>query len=281
MKRLLKWFALPAIVIFGSLLLLIRGYHVFLTQPASTMPVAFQTTAAANLARSGQNSSDEAIQEADLKLLLAARQQSTGLTQRYGVGRLAIPSCQISLPIFGEATDLTLSAGVALYYPKRGLSGGNIVMAAHNFWGAGDLLLNKIDRAKVGDLILVSDLKQVWQYRIAVNQVVKDTQVDVLDNTRDDRLTLIRCEGGAGTQYRRVVIAKLQKTRGAKSTESALGIQTTTPTTSGFTQFENQLGWLVAQSLSRRWLVWQLWLLVLVWLLMWGIASWGYLRQRD
>ena len=205
MRRLVKWFIWPALVMLASIALVAAGYHHLLQAPTTLIPANKAASQQANLADSQAVSAHHRSQiaEADLTTLLTARPQ-TELVASAGVGRVAIPTVDISLPIFNQINDSTLSLGTVLYFPERRLGQGNTVLASHHYLG-GEGLLNALNRVKKGDEILVSDLTTVWVYRVAANQVVNQDQVSVLANTGDARVTLIRCEGPRGTDYRRVV----------------------------------------------------------------------------
>ncbi|WP_179395857.1 class A sortase [Lacticaseibacillus absianus] len=231
MHRLIKWFIWPLAAMLASLALLAAGYQTLLQAPVTTITPRKAAQQRANLAASvaATVAQRAKIEDADLRTLLNAQASTASLIQRAGVGRLAIPAADISLPVFNRINDETLSAGVALYYPERRLGQGNTVMAAHNFVGA-DVLLKQIAGLKVGDTMLVSDLTTVWRYRVAINQVVDASQVSVLADTADARLTLIRCEGARGTRYRRVVVGLLTSATSLKSNSAQAKALHITPT---------------------------------------------------
>ena len=226
MRRLVKWFIWPALVMLASIALVAAGYHHLLQAPATVIPAGEAANQQANLANSQAVSAHHRSQiaEADLTTLLAARPRTERLVASAGVGRVAIPAVGISLPIFNQINDSTLSLGTVLYFPERQLGQGNTVLASHHYLG-GEGLLNALNRVKKGDEILVSDLTSVWVYRVAANQVVKQDQVSVLANTGDARVTLIRCEGPRGTDYRRVVTGLLiRRTNLTAKPAKSLGI---------------------------------------------------------
>lgn len=226
MRRLVKWFIWPALLMLASIALVAAGYHHLLQAPATVIPAGEAAAQQANLADSQAVSSHHRSQiaEADLTTLLTARPQTERLVASAGVGRVAIPEVGISLPIFNQINDNTLSLGTALYFPERKLGQGNTVLASHHYLG-GEGLLNALNQVKKGDEILVSDLTSVWVYQVAANQVVNQDQVSVLADTGDARVTLIRCEGPRGTDYRRVVTGLLtRRTNLTTNSAKRLGI---------------------------------------------------------
>lgn len=231
MRRLIKWFIWPALAMLASIALVAAGYHHLLQAPATTIRASEAAAQQANLAHSEAVSGHHRSQiaEADLTTLLNARLQTQRLVATAGVGRVAIPKVGISLPIFNQINDSTLSLGTVLYFPERKLGQGNTVLASHHYLGS-EGLLNALNQVKKGDEILVSDLTTVWRYQVAANQVVKQDQVSVLANTGDARVTLIRCEGPRGTDYRRVVTGLLtRRTSLTAKPAKSLGITFSNP----------------------------------------------------
>lgn len=266
MRRVIKWFIWPLGLMALTIALLAVSYHRLLQAPATTIEANQAAGQRANLAASKPSSAAkrEQISEADLTTLLQARSQTAQTVARAGVGRLAVPAAQISLPVFNLINETTLSTGAVMYFPERGLGRGNTVLASHHYLG-GAGLLNDLDKVKAGQTILLSDLKTVWRYRVVGNQVVKKDQVAVLANTADARITLIRCEGPRGTIYRRVVTglltgrSKLKSNRQAK----ALGITKHRPAAPS----HGLIDWLaaaLARTIQHRQLDGWLWLLLLM-----------------
>ncbi|QDK71166.1 class A/C sortase [Lactococcus protaetiae] len=137
----------------------------------------------------------------------------------WGVGKIVIPSQQINLPILAGMNNDNLLNGAATYSVQQQLGKGNYVLLAHNIPNnkgeSSPVLLGKINKLKKGDVIYASDFKNVYVYKVTTNQVVKETETQYIEQPQDRRsgamITLIRCEGGMGTQFRRVVQGDLVK----------------------------------------------------------------------
>ncbi|MCS6716229.1 class A sortase, partial [Proteus terrae] len=93
------------------------------------------------------------------------------------------------------------------------------VLLAHNIYNVNtnknvDVLFNRISNLVKGDKIYATDFQNVYEYQVIKNEVIKDTQVDVINSDVKGTpiLTLIRCEGNVGTIYRRLVQGRLTKT---------------------------------------------------------------------
>lgn len=157
-----------------------------------------------------QKKQKENIGNVDLHDLAKAKVNYVQTIEKQAIGQLYVPSIHLSLPILKEATDETLTTGAAQYFPERKMGEGNYVLASHNFFGA-PVLMAHIRLLKKGDLLFVQDFMQEWCYQVVENSVVKETAIEKVAETKQPQLTLIRCEGGANTPYRRIVRAILKK----------------------------------------------------------------------
>lgn len=128
----------------------------------------------------------------------------------WGIGKLAIPSVNIDLPILAGLYNENLLNGVATYYQEQKLGEGNYVLMSHSIYEQ-NVLLQSIEKVQEGELIYATDFKDVYFYEIKTNEVIRDTEVSVLDNQKEPIITLIRCEGNIGTVYRRLVQGRFVK----------------------------------------------------------------------
>lgn len=207
MKKLIKWFWPPLLM----LLLVAGAIAAAWTAVNHDVPLSlngWQTRAAAN---AGAHLPRRAtIRDTTTSALAQAQAQAPALQQQYGMGELTIPAVDIDLTIYSVVTNNTLATGVARYFPDRQMGQGNNVYAAHNLDGSG-VLLSRIGQLKNHAVIRQTDFHHVYQYRVVYNRVVKMTEVAVLKQTDEQRITLIRCEGPYHSRYRRVVIGRLQR----------------------------------------------------------------------
>lgn len=216
-KRIFAYFFIPVLLLFATTLWLYDGYHKLLTPPDTTVLLTEgkkQVTQNQPKSSPQTDTEREKIEDADMDVLVTARLKREDTMAQAGIGRLAIPSENLDLPILNQVTELSLSTGAVTYFPERPLGEGNVVLASHNFSDA-DVLLHRIKNVTIGTKIYVTDFTTVWIYRVTVNQKIHENQTEVLDQPKDDQpiVTLLRCEGGIGTEYRRVVQGTLQQTR--------------------------------------------------------------------
>lgn len=129
----------------------------------------------------------------------------------WGIGKLVIPDVAIDLPILAGLNNENLLNGAATYREDQLLGESNYVLLAHSIFNQ-DVLLHRIQDVSVGTVIYATDFEMVYTYKVFRNEVIEDTEVEVLDKTDDAIITLLRCEGDIGTIYRRIVQGKLETT---------------------------------------------------------------------
>jgi LPXTG-site transpeptidase (sortase) family protein len=136
-----------------------------------------------------------------------------------GIGKIYIPKEDVNLPILAGISQTNLMTGASTYRQDQRLGIGNYVLLAHNIYNVNtnknvDILFNRISNLVQGDKIYATDFQNIFEYRVTKNEVIKDTQVDVVNSEVKGTpiLTLIRCEGNVGTVYRRLVQGCLTKT---------------------------------------------------------------------
>ncbi|MCH4056987.1 class A sortase [Lapidilactobacillus gannanensis] len=290
MNNLLKWLTLPLL-----LTLLVTGIYYWSYQRLLTGQdqTQYQLTKKqikhhlkqTSVSNSGQLKQAQLITDANTRDLLSARTQFQQLVATQGIGELSIPKVAIKLPIFSTPTMATLSAGVARYFPQRALdASGNQVLIAHNFDGA-DVLLQRINQLQRGDHLFITNQSKIYDYQVQQNQVVAQSQVSVLDNVQTTaQLTLIRCEGGAQTPWRRVVVGRLVAQRPITQRLSKIGLSVDTNNLTNETQlsvvqtnFEQLTIFVSSHVFNFSWLISLLGLLLLSW--WFGIS--GYLRTNN
>lgn len=117
-----------------------------------------------------------------------------------------IPELHIKAPVL-EGTENEILAKGAGHFPDTGAVGsGNYCIAAHSSTLYKEYF-NNLKNAEVGMQINLYDLeKQCYTYSVTEMFIVEPSEVWVLDDCGDDRVTLITCTDD-GTQ-RRVVIGK-------------------------------------------------------------------------
>jgi sortase A len=124
------------------------------------------------------------------------------------VARIRIPAIGVDkIVIEGvEVSDLKRGPG---HYPDSPLPGqsGNASIAGHRTtYGAP---FNRVDELESGDEILITTLQGSFRYEVREQLIVSPGQVDVLNDFRDDRLTLTACHPKYSARQRIVIVAAL------------------------------------------------------------------------
>jgi LPXTG-site transpeptidase (sortase) family protein len=112
-------------------------------------------------------------------------------TPRHGdlIGRIEIPSLDLSGIVFEGSDDATLARGVG-HVVNSVLPGeqGNLVLAAHR-----DSFFRPLEQLKTGSRIVVSSRLRTATYRVNTIRIVDPTSVYVMRSSRVPIVTLITC----------------------------------------------------------------------------------------
>ena len=105
------------------------------------------------------------------------------------IGRIDIPSLQISTPVLEGTDDETLRRGSG-HIEDTPFPGepGNIGIAGHR-----DTIFRPLRRLRIGDVLNLATSDHVYRYRVAKTMIVGPGDVYVLDPTTDPTLTLVTC----------------------------------------------------------------------------------------
>ena len=129
------------------------------------------------------------------------------LVNQWGIGAVYIPSSSIQTKILAGMSNENLMVGVGTYRADQRLGKGNYVLLAHNLVQGGGVLKN-LRQTSEGSLIYATDFANIYEYRVTKNQVVNQSEGEVLDEPKAEEtplITFIRCEGGVNTTQRAVV----------------------------------------------------------------------------
>lgn len=114
------------------------------------------------------------------------------------VARISIPRIGIkNAPIYDEATDsrgdMLIASGYAVthYASSASFGTGNAVLYGHDDI-QGNIFSHLYDLT-AGDIIQISDGRQMQRYRVTGHQIVPPSALGVLNPTPDVRLTIITC----------------------------------------------------------------------------------------
>lgn len=122
--------------------------------------------------------------------------------------RISIPSLDVDAPI-EEGTESEVLRRCVGHLKKSGYTSGNIVLAAHNR-GYKCNYFQDINKLQNGDVIIYSKDDQIKRFIVEVNKEIKETDFRDVENTQDNRITLITCISN-NKDARTCIIAKEEK----------------------------------------------------------------------
>lgn len=120
------------------------------------------------------------------------------------IGEITVPDINMTLPIANGVTNTTLALAAGTMRPDMQMGEGNYALAGHNMAHGSKILFSPLYyHAKVGQMIYLTDLKRVYEYRINQRKFIDATDVQVVKNTHNKIITLITCDA---TGARRLLI---------------------------------------------------------------------------
>lgn len=129
------------------------------------------------------------------------------------LGIIRYDKLEIKLPIVEGATKANMKSA-AVHVTGTGLAGmqdSNMAVAAHRAHKTGRLF-NRLNEAKVGDVVEIDQGGQTYKYEVNDIQIVEPTDVWVLDAKKGETaLTLITCDPLINPTHRLIVHAVLRK----------------------------------------------------------------------
>lgn len=131
------------------------------------------------------------------------------------VNRLTVPKMKVDSAIYEGKSTKTLNQGLwRIPGSSTPDKGGNTVIAAHRWkWlPSSKKSFYDIEKMVIGDEITMQWQGQEYRYKVVSTEYVKPSEVRILANTAESKLTLFSCAPLFSTKYRFVVHAELQKT---------------------------------------------------------------------
>lgn len=118
--------------------------------------------------------------------------------------RIKIPKLKIDAPISEGTTQESLRRTVG-HFEQTDKWTGNVALAAHNR-GYKCNFFQDIKNLEMGDIIIYSTEKGERKYQVTFNKIIKETNWKYIQDTDDNRITLITCETNK-REYRRCIQA--------------------------------------------------------------------------
>lgn len=159
--------------------------------------------------RINQADFDGGVSSASTDDYVQARQYYDETVRNYGIGSVYIPSVGLKQPLLAGTSHRNLLNGVGTASANQRLGEGTFIGMAHEMQN--NVLLGPIDRVGVGQKVYFTDFGRVFEYTVTVSETVHYTNANILQDKPDSspRFVLYRCQGGPGTEYRRVLAGEL------------------------------------------------------------------------
>jgi sortase A len=124
-----------------------------------------------------------------------------------GVARIEIPKIDVNWIVVEGVSIDQLKKGPG-HFPGTAYPGdkGNVVISGHRAtYGEPFARMNEVT---VGDPIKLTTVRGVFDYTVIEKKIVPPTDLSVVQDFQDERLTLTTCEPRYGSKLRMIVVAK-------------------------------------------------------------------------
>ncbi|KRK80084.1 class A sortase [Companilactobacillus nodensis] len=117
------------------------------------------------------------------------------------IGKMAVPSVKLYLPIVKGLSDNSLSTGGGTMKEHEKMGQNNYALAGHYMTAKG-ALFSPLENAQIGDLAYITNMKHVYTYKVFYKKIVPPTAVYLLDDEKGQKLlTLITCADGGTNRW--------------------------------------------------------------------------------
>lgn len=131
---------------------------------------------------------------------------ATTANQRNAIGKLAVPSVNMALPIMKGLANENLSTGAGTMKPDQTMGSGNYALAGHYMTNKG-ILFSPLKNVQLGDKVYLTDMSKVYTYKVTTKTTVDQTQVQWINDVAGKKLvTLITCASATEGETNRIVV---------------------------------------------------------------------------
>ncbi|MDE3283090.1 MULTISPECIES: class A sortase [Lacticaseibacillus] len=134
------------------------------------------------------------------------------------IGKIAISSVNLKLPILKGLSNDNLSAGAGTMKADQKMGEGNYALAGHYMTNQG-ILFSPLKNVKKGDTVVITNMKHIYTYKVTTKQIVNETQVQWIDDVAGKKLiTLVTCASPTEGEVDRIIVqGELQSVKDANS----------------------------------------------------------------
>ena len=127
------------------------------------------------------------------------------------IGTLTIPDILLDNAPIRESVELSTLSETIGHFPSTSIYEGNVGLASHNSGSQGDFFKN-LKKIKLGSEIFYQTNYGTKRYVVTTKEVISEEDWSYLQETEDNRITLITCV--AGQKDKRLCVQAIESSEG-------------------------------------------------------------------
>lgn len=109
------------------------------------------------------------------------------------------PATNATIPITNRIDNTTLALATGILYPNMKIGEDNYALVGYNMVHGSKVLFSLLYyHVKVGQMIYITNMDRIYEYKICQREFIAATRADVIGNVSEKTITLIICDT-AGT----------------------------------------------------------------------------------
>lgn len=127
------------------------------------------------------------------------------------IGTLTIPDILLDNAPIRESVELSTLSETIGHFPSTSIYEGNVGLASHNSGSQGDFFKN-LKKIKIGSEIFYQTNYGTKRYVVTTKEIISEEDWSYLQETEDNRITLITCV--AGQKDKRLCVQSIESSEG-------------------------------------------------------------------
>ncbi len=127
------------------------------------------------------------------------------------IGTLTIPDILLDNAPIRESVELSTLSKTIGHFPSTSIYEGNVGLASHNSGSQGDFFKN-LKKIKIGSEIFYQTNYGTKRYVVTTKEIISEEDWSYLQETEDNRITLITC--AAGQKDKRLCVQAIESSEG-------------------------------------------------------------------
>ena len=127
------------------------------------------------------------------------------------IGTLTIPDILLENAPIRESVELSTLSQTIGHFPSTSIYNGNVGLASHNSGGQGEFFKN-LKKIKIGSEIYYQTNYGTKRYVVTTKEIIDEEDWSYLQETEDNRITLITCV--AGQKEKRLCVQAVESLEG-------------------------------------------------------------------